>query len=74
MSLEQWNNTFNANLTSTFLIVRAFLRQVEKLSEEEKEKVSIILIGSTAGKYGEAGELRSHFIQLLYWANDRGSL
>lgn len=55
MSLQQWQSTITANLTSSFLVIRAFLRQLESLSSEEKEKVAIVLIGSTAGKYGEAG-------------------
>ena len=56
MSLSQWETTFTSNLTSSFLVIRAFLRQLGQLSDEEKEKVAIVLIGSTAGKYGEAGE------------------
>lgn len=56
MALSQWEHTFSSNLTSTFLIIRAFLRQLDQLSEAEKEKVAIVLIGSTAGKYGEAGQ------------------
>lgn len=55
MTLEQWNNTLTTNLTSTFLVLRAFLRQLESQSEEDKRKAAIVLIGSTAGKYGEAG-------------------
>jgi NAD(P)-dependent dehydrogenase (short-subunit alcohol dehydrogenase family) len=55
MSLSQWETTFTSNLTSSFLVIRAFLRQLDQLSDAEKEKVAIVLIGSTAGKYGEAG-------------------
>ncbi|KAK9895798.1 NAD dependent epimerase/dehydratase [Cystobasidium minutum MCA 4210] len=55
MTLEQWNNTLTTNLTSTFLVIRAFLRQLESQSDEDKLKAAIVLIGSTAGKYGEAG-------------------
>lgn len=54
MTLQQWENTFTSNLTSTFLVIRAFLRQLDRLSDAEKDSVSIVLIGSTAGKYGEA--------------------
>ncbi|KAI0350917.1 NAD-P-binding protein [Trametes cingulata] len=55
MSLEQWESTFSTNLTSSFLVARECLRGLEKAGEREKEKAAIILIGSTAGKYGEAG-------------------
>jgi len=56
MTLSQWNNTITTNLTSTFLVIRAFLRQLDGQSEEAKRSVAIVLIGSTAGKYGEAGK------------------
>lgn len=59
MTLKQWNNTLNTNLTSTFLVIRAFLRQLDGQSEEAKRNVSVVLIGSTAGKYGEAGKFSS---------------
>ena len=55
MTLSQWNNTITTNLTSTFLVIRAFLRQLDGQSEEAKRNVAVVLIGSTAGKYGEAG-------------------
>lgn len=54
MTLEQWNRTMNSNLTSTFLILREYLRTLTAANEEIKDKASVILIGSTAGKYGEA--------------------
>lgn len=41
------------NLTSSFLVCREYLRRLEDASAEEKEKASIVIIGSTAGKYGE---------------------
>lgn len=57
MSLEQWNGTIATNLTSSFLIIREFLRRLEmpNVSDAVREKVAVVLIGSTAGKYGEAG-------------------
>ncbi|THH05679.1 hypothetical protein EW145_g4622 [Phellinidium pouzarii] len=57
MSLEQWNKTIATNLTSSFLVIREFLRALDKptVSAVERDKVAVILIGSTAGKYGEAG-------------------
>lgn len=39
MTLEQWNNTLTTNLTSTFLVIRAFLRQLESQSDEAAEDV-----------------------------------
>ncbi|KDQ54711.1 hypothetical protein JAAARDRAFT_135217 [Jaapia argillacea MUCL 33604] len=55
MSLEQWNSTLQSNLTSSFLVLREYLKELEKASEEVKLKAAVVLIGSTAGKYGEAG-------------------
>jgi len=52
MTLKQWNHTLGVNLTGTFLFIREFLKQVEKY--KLKDGVSIVLIGSTAGKFGEA--------------------
>lgn len=57
MSLERWNKTIATNLTSPFLLVREFLHRLKSLSTSDlyREKVNVILVGSTAGKYGEAG-------------------
>ncbi|KAI0706014.1 NAD(P)-binding protein [Cerioporus squamosus] len=55
ISLAQWESTFSTNLTSSFLVAREYLRGLEKASEAQREKAAMILIGSTAGKYGEAG-------------------
>lgn len=52
MSLEQWNYTLSTNLTSIFLCTREFFRGIKKHSITEP---SAVLIGSTAGIYGEAG-------------------
>jgi 3-oxoacyl-[acyl-carrier protein] reductase len=49
LSLERWRATLDANLTATFLTARAFLSQ---LGEREG---SLVLVGSTAGLFGEAG-------------------
>ena len=49
LSLDRWRATLDANLTATFLTVRAFLRQ---LGDREG---AIVLCGSTAGLIGEAG-------------------
>ena len=50
LSLERWQATLDANLTATFLTVRSFLRHVTATGTG-----SIVMIGSTAGSYGEAG-------------------
>jgi NAD(P)-dependent dehydrogenase (short-subunit alcohol dehydrogenase family) len=57
MTLDQWNGTLQTNLTSSFLVCREYLKCLRepKVTQELKEKASIVLIGSTAGKYGEAG-------------------
>ena len=57
MSLDQWESTFKANLTSSFLVVREYLRGLEQAADAVKEKAAIVLIGSTAGKMGEAGHM-----------------
>lgn len=55
MTLEQWNSTISTDLTSSFLVVREYLRNLEKATESQKEQAAIVMIGSTAGKFGEAG-------------------
>ena len=50
ISLERWNETIAGNLTATFLTARAFLREVERNGHG-----SLVLVGSTAGIFGEAG-------------------
>ena len=50
LPLERWESTVRANLTATFLTARGFLRGVER-----KGHGSLVLVGSTAGVFGEAG-------------------
>ena len=50
LTLERWNETVAAHLTATFLTARAFLREVER-----NGRGSLVLIGSTAGVFGEQG-------------------
>jgi 3-oxoacyl-[acyl-carrier protein] reductase len=50
LSLERWEETLRANLTASFLVARAFLREVERTG-----RGSLVLVGSTAGVFGEAG-------------------
>ncbi|KAJ4359715.1 uncharacterized protein N0V89_000271 [Didymosphaeria variabile] len=55
MDLKQWENTLAVDLTGPFLLCRAYLRALKGASEEVKKAASIVFIGSTAGRYGEAG-------------------
>ena len=50
LRLERWEETLRANLTATFLTAREFLREVERNGAG-----SLVLVGSTAGVFGEAG-------------------
>jgi 3-oxoacyl-[acyl-carrier protein] reductase len=50
LPLERWEETVRANLTVTFLTARGFLREVE-----QRGHGSLVLVGSTAGVFGEAG-------------------
>ena len=50
LPLERWDATLRANLTATFLTARGFLRGVERSGHG-----SLVLVGSTAGLFGEAG-------------------
>jgi len=55
MALEQWNHTISSNLTSSFLVCREYLKHLKNAQLEAKEKAAIVLIGATAGKYGDTG-------------------
>jgi len=50
LPLERWRDTLDANLTASFLTARGFLRGVA-----ERGHGSLVLVGSTAGLFGEAG-------------------
>ena len=50
LPLERWEATLRTNLTATFLTARAFLRLVERSGHG-----NLVLVGSTAGRFGEAG-------------------
>jgi 3-oxoacyl-[acyl-carrier protein] reductase len=52
LPLERWEETLRANLTATFLTARGFLREVER---NATGRGSLVLVGSTAGLFGEAG-------------------
>jgi 3-oxoacyl-[acyl-carrier protein] reductase len=50
LSLERWNETLAGNLTATFLTAREFLRETARIGHG-----SLVLVGSTAGVFGEQG-------------------
>src|SRR5438067_11036093 len=50
LPLERWRETLDANLTASFLTARGFLRGLA-----ERGPGSLVLVGSTAGIFGEAG-------------------
>ncbi|PIL26183.1 hypothetical protein GSI_11938 [Ganoderma sinense ZZ0214-1] len=55
MSLAQWESTFRTNVTASFLVAREYLRALKAAEPDAKEKAAIVFVGSTAGKFGEAG-------------------
>lgn len=50
MSIEQFRRTIDVNLVGTFLFVKYFLQKIHST----REPPSIVLVGSTAGRFGEA--------------------
>jgi len=50
LPLARWEETLRANLTASFLVSRAFLREVERNAYGV-----LVFVGSTAGIFGEAG-------------------
>jgi NAD(P)-dependent dehydrogenase (short-subunit alcohol dehydrogenase family) len=52
MNLDRWEKTLRVNLTGVFLCVREFFRNLQTFKEDT---ASIVLVGSTAGQFGEAG-------------------
>ncbi|MGQ4911292.1 MAG: SDR family NAD(P)-dependent oxidoreductase [Candidatus Thorarchaeota archaeon] len=51
MDLKQWERTLRVNLTGTFLFAKHFFKNLES---SPGETASLILVGSTAGLFGEA--------------------
>lgn len=52
ISLERWNRTIAVDQTSVFLCAREFFRLLERT---KPETASLVIIGSTAAVFGEAG-------------------
>ncbi|KAH8924400.1 NAD-binding protein [Atractiella rhizophila] len=56
MSTEQWDRTMGINLRGTFFLIRAFFRSIAQRQPQDKtQSPCVVLIGSTSGKFGEAG-------------------
>jgi NAD(P)-dependent dehydrogenase (short-subunit alcohol dehydrogenase family) len=49
MDYSRWKNTISVNLDGTFLFTKHYMKSIKNLNSP-----SIVLIGSTAGKFGEA--------------------
>ncbi|KAK4579898.1 hypothetical protein LTR86_000099 [Recurvomyces mirabilis] len=56
MELSQWQNTMAVDLNGPFLLVKAYLKALRAASQSSRDAVSnsVIFVGSTAGKFGEA--------------------
>ena len=55
MSLEQWQRTVRVNVDGTFLTARAWLRGIKAHAGEELRNVSLVIVGSESGTFGERG-------------------
>ena len=53
LPLARWRDTIDGNLTATFLTARGFARGLA--GESAPTHPALVLIGSTAGRFGEAG-------------------
>jgi 3-oxoacyl-[acyl-carrier protein] reductase len=52
LDLARWERTLAVNLTASFLTARGFSRS---LARDRRSSGSLVLVGSTAGAFGEAG-------------------
>lgn len=55
MPFEQWKKTFEINVHGTFLTVQNWMRQVKKYAHKDSKNLSLIIIGSESGHFGELG-------------------
>ena len=55
MPYEQWRRTMQVNVDGTFLTARAWLRGIKAHAVEELRNVSLIIVGSESGAFGERG-------------------
>jgi 3-oxoacyl-[acyl-carrier protein] reductase len=54
LPIDRWRHTVEVDLTGTFLTLRAFLRHVAARAEHDRPP-AVVMVGSTAGTFGEAG-------------------
>lgn len=60
MELSQWNRCISVNLTGSFLVTREFLKYLRSPRvgyRLEMSKVSVVVIGSTSGEFGEESHI-----------------
>ena len=53
MPIDQWRRTFQVNVEGTFLTARAWLRGIKQHASEDLPNVSLIIVGSESGSFGE---------------------
>ncbi|KAG1768842.1 NAD-P-binding protein [Suillus occidentalis] len=74
MTIERWDHTMNANLTSSFVVCRKFLRHLRAATEIVKDRAEIVLIGKanhadyaisrSAMMYGLTTTLKSEIVKI----------
>jgi NAD(P)-dependent dehydrogenase (short-subunit alcohol dehydrogenase family) len=52
MSVERWRNTIDTNVTGSFVVAKEYVRRLRGASDGVKDNASVLIVGSTAGKYG----------------------
>lgn len=55
LPLKQWEQTFKVNVRGTFLTSQLWLKQIKKHAEEATRNVSLVIVGSESGTFGEQG-------------------
>lgn len=55
MPFAQWQETFRTNVHGTFLTVQHWMRQVQQRATPETRNLSLVIIGSESGHFGELG-------------------
>lgn len=55
LPFEQWQQTFAINVHGTFLTVQNWMRQIKQYANLSSRNLSLIIIGSESGHFGELG-------------------
>ncbi|KAL9091303.1 MAG: hypothetical protein Q9165_004937 [Trypethelium subeluteriae] len=57
MNMSQWRRTLDVNVAGTFLTARTWLRALQRYDKpvDDPNRVSLILVGSESGHFGERG-------------------